>query len=511
GAGQWVEIDVTPLVNEWLDGTHTNKGMLLRLVSGSTTHKFRSRECVIPDERPELVVVVSGTSRTLYPQADTYLEESTYQGFGDSEELRIAGSSRILLRFDLSSISASSITSATLRLYDFQQYSGTAELGVFRLDHGHEQPDAVPQIGLAAQYPNDSGIQDHADVYFFCNFESANWQDEWSSVSPSGNYTRLDSDPANNFEPFMGNAVRARLNEGNNYGGSIIYKFQQETGSEPEEIYWRYYMRFGENWNPTVSGGKLPGISGTYGVAGWGGRPVHGDDGWSARGNFGTQLSPDNPLRKKNPIGYYCYHLDMEGDYGHTWRWQIGYRGYLENNRWYCIEQYVKMNDPDQHNGILRGWVDGFLAFEKTDLSFRTVNTLKVEQVWMNLYHGGSAVSPVNMDQYYDNVVIAKQYIGPVAEVSKVKTPAEANKALVVRPVLRNGMARVLFDGITNLSGEIIHIQLYNSAGKVVRRTLVKDGAAEIPVKNLAPGLYYCKINGNNRCYCVQFPITVTD
>ncbi|MBD3320019.1 MAG: T9SS type A sorting domain-containing protein [Chitinivibrionales bacterium] len=169
------------------------------------------------------------------------------------------------------------------------------------------------------------------------------------------------------------------------------------------------------------------------------------------------------------------------------------------------------MNDPDQHNGVLRGWVDGYLAFEKTDLSFRTINSLKVEQIWMNLYHGGSAVSPANMDQYYDNVVIAKQYIGPVAEVSKARTPAEANKALVVRPVLRNGMARVLFDGITNLSGEIIHIQLYNSAGKVVGRTFVKDGAVEIPVRNLAPGLYYCRIKGNNRYNCVQFPITVTD
>ena len=32
---------------------------------------------------------------------------------------------------------------------------------------------------------------------------------------------------------------------------------------------------------------------------------------------------------------------------------------FLENNRWYCVEQYAKMNTPTQNDGVLRVWVDG--------------------------------------------------------------------------------------------------------------------------------------------------------
>ena len=55
----------------------------------------------------------------------------------------------------------------------------------------------------------------------------------------------------------------------------------------------------------------------------------------------------------------------MAGDYGDIWVWQNGYRGFLEKNRWYSIEQYLKLNTPGENDGVLRAWVDGRLAFEK--------------------------------------------------------------------------------------------------------------------------------------------------
>lgn len=495
GAEHWVELDATLLVRQWLDGTHVNKGMLLRLVSGSTTHRFRSREYPDQAQHPHLVVEQEGEVRTPAPVADTYLDQSTYQGFGDAEELRIAGGCVILLRFDLDDLDrARPVTSATLRLYDFRQYSGTAELGLFRCDHGHEQPPSEPRMGLAAGYPGDSGMQSDPDVYFFTSFESAGWQDEWTSVSHTQNYTRLETDAAGGFEPFQGSAVRARLVRGDNYGGSIIYQFADETGSEPEEVYWRYYLRLAESWNPTVSGGKLPGISGTYGVAGWGGRPVHGDDGWSARGNFGVRLSAGNPLGAKNPVGYYCYHLDMSGNYGSTWRWPIGYRGYLENNRWYCIEQYVKMNTPGEADGVLRGWVDGRLAFERTDLRFRTVEALKVEQIWMNLYHGGSAVSPEDMDQYYDNVVIAREYIGPVASSTQARGTALRPSSARVGISTRGKTVHLRLRQPDAVEAGDLELRLHDAAGRLLLRRRVRFDRAEVIVHHgtaLPPVCFY--------------------
>lgn len=71
------------------------------------------------------------------------------------------------------------------------------------------------------------------------------------------------------------------------------------------------------------------------------------------------------------------------------------------------------MNTPMVNEGILRAWVDGRLAWEKTDLRFRDVTSLRVEEVWMNVYHGGTAVSPYDQHLYVDNLVIASSYIGP--------------------------------------------------------------------------------------------------
>ena len=183
---------------------------------------------------------------------------------------------------------------------------------------------------------------------------------------------------------------------------------------EPDEIYFRYYLRLAADWNQTLQGGKLPGISGTYGVAGWGGRKSDGTHGWSARGLFKLTIPAGNPLAGTTPIGTYCYHADMKGSYGTNWVWQNDYRGFLENNRWYSIEQYLKMNTPGRKDGILKAWIDGRLAFEKRDIRFRHTPKLKIEQVWMNVYHGGKKPSPYDQHLFIDNVVIAKKYIGSI-------------------------------------------------------------------------------------------------
>jgi hypothetical protein len=112
----------------------------------------------------------------------------------------------------------------------------------------------------------------------------------------------------------------------------------------------------------------------------------------------------------------------MKGRYGDNWVWdRDGFSG-LENNRWYCIEQQVVLNTPGQKDGVntsgqkdgvLRGWVDGKLVFEKTDVRMRDVAALKIENVWINLYHGGKWTAQTEQHLYIDDVVISTQPIGP--------------------------------------------------------------------------------------------------
>jgi len=407
----WVEWDVTALVQELADGDWANKGFLVSSPPGPFV--FASKEHAT-EAGPELVVVTGAGSDTLAPEADTYVESSTYQGFGDAETLRVGSTSNTLVRFDLAPYLGDSITSATLRMYKLEDYGGgTQDVAVYRSSQGYEREPTAPLTGIAIGYPGDVDIGNAGSVLLFSDFESADWGDAWTNGTVDPHLTLVDATEGNGFVPLDGDALRIEVTAGDNYGASIAYKFLDETGGEPDAAYFRYYLRFGENWLPT-DGGKLPGISGTYGVAGWGGRPVDGTDGWSARGTYQTVVPDGNPLARHSAIGNYVYHADMAGQYGDVDLWLDGCAGILDKNRWYAVETFVQMNTPGVNDGVIRGWVDGRLAYERTDWRWRDVNTLFVEQIWMNFYHGGTDVPPTDLHLYIDNVVIATAYIGPM-------------------------------------------------------------------------------------------------
>lgn len=415
--GKWVEWDISSLVRRWIEGDDPNQGMFLRVIDAGGAIVFCSREHPRSEQRPQLVVKGERGSLTLAPQADTFLDRSTYRSQGAGELLRVSGDSQhALLRFTLDRGKIGAVSMATLRLYTTRQY-GSSTVGVFRCAQGHDLPPSEPIFGLAAKSSFDKGLRSDASVIFSTDFESEKWAAEWTNAGHLKVIDTVDADPRRRFEPLRGKALRVRIAEGSTGALNTTFKFMREIGKEPEEIFVRYYLRLASDWNQTLQGGKMPGISGTYGVAGWGGRKSDGTNGWSARGSFHLSIPRDNPLGGLHPIGTYCYHADMQGRYGNIWLWQNDYRGFLESNRWYSIEQYLKLNTPGKKNGIIRAWVDGRLAFEKSDIRFRHVDSLKIEQVWMNVYHGGTKPSPYDQHLYIDNVVIATKYIGPMKPV----------------------------------------------------------------------------------------------
>ena len=414
---KFVEWDVTALVREWKSGTFQNQGLFLRVVNGKGVFQFASREHEDSARRPQIVLTGDKGTVTLMPQADTYLEASTVRSLGNQDHLKISNRpNHALLRFDpRGGKEIGKPTKAVLRLFNTTQTSGaSASIGVFRCQQSHDVADTEPIFGLAAKYPGDHGIGKDPSVVFSTGFEAEKWREEWSEGADRKLIEVVMSDPMRKFAPFQGKALSANLGKGESTALNLLYKFKPKIGAEPEEMFFRYYLRLGDDWNQTVSGGKLPGFSGTYGKAGWGGRKSDGANGWSARGWFTLTIPDDNPLAGLQPIGTYCYHTDQKGTYGYTSVWQRGYRGFLAKNRWYCIEQHVKLNKPGDKDGAIRAWVDGRLAFEKTDLRYRQVDRLKIEQVWMNVYHGGTTLSPHDQHVFIDNVVIARKYIGPM-------------------------------------------------------------------------------------------------
>jgi hypothetical protein len=268
----------------------------------------------------------------------------------------------------------------------------------------------VAMLSAEEAQSREPGLAGRDDVLIACDFEgAAPWWQAWGARKQPVNTVLVEGDKALSG---TGQSLQVTVPRGEHMGTSFAFKFRDALGSEPEQIYFRYYLKFDADWKQATSDGKLPGISGTYGRAGWGGRPVSGSEGWSARGLFKTRHGGDSTA-----IGFYCYHADMRGKYGEHWQ----FTPRLAHGRWYCVEEYCKLNTPGAggergaKDGVVRGWIDGQLAFEKTDIRFRDVDTLKIEEVWVNVYHGGAtAVPKEDIHLYIDNLVIARKPIGPM-------------------------------------------------------------------------------------------------
>ncbi|PKO57170.1 MAG: hypothetical protein CVU28_00125 [Betaproteobacteria bacterium HGW-Betaproteobacteria-21] len=414
---QTVSWDVTKLAQTWIQREESIGGVFLRESGGASKGvvNFSSRESANAGSHPALLIDWSDGQRTrAKPLADTYFSCPNHRAYGGEAFFKVGGRHSAVLLFPLPKRKGVEINSATLMLTSEKQYGKGASVGVFRplLPSGDE---ASVEFGIAQAFSNDQGIENHPEVLHTEGVVSIPEFLPWSLGLDMGlgGHT-VSSDIENNFEPLHGNALAVTIAKGNNSGLNTHFRFSEYKGGEPDEAYFRYYLRFGESWDPSVDGGKLPGFSGTYGRAGWGMRKSDGFNGWSARGAFFRQPAGDSAAVKLRGIGSYVYHAQMEGTSGETWGWSLGPSGLLQKNRWYSVEQHVRLNAPGKSDGVLRAWIDGQLVFEKRDIRFRESETLKVESVWMNVYHGGVRPADKDMTLFIDNLVIARKYIGPM-------------------------------------------------------------------------------------------------
>jgi len=72
----------------------------------------------------------------------------------------------------------------------------------------------------------------------------------------------------------------------------------------------------------------------------------------------------------------------------------------------------VKANTPGQRDGRITIWVDGQLTADFPNLRLRDVATLKIDRFGLS-FHIGSNPNGASK-KWYDNVVAARSYIGPV-------------------------------------------------------------------------------------------------
>jgi len=125
-------------------------------------------------------------------------------------------------------------------------------------------------------------------------------------------------------------------------------------------------------------------------------------------------------------MGFYSYHLDKRGPWGENY--EIHKQIPIKVGTWHCVERHMKLNsvdsgkaDPANADGVEELWIDGQLAIRKEGVRFRRVPQLRITFFSLETYYHGLPETYTNSKPtrvYFDNVVIARKYIGPFSDES---------------------------------------------------------------------------------------------
>ncbi|MCG2578169.1 hypothetical protein LZ012_14330 [Dechloromonas sp. XY25] len=479
---QVLAFNVTDLVRQHqsaLAGRIPNRGWIVKTISGPAIGQYFSRESADSNKRPILRIQTSVQTYTVSAGADAILSTSAQTPGGNAATIMTVGTNeRIALWFDLSKITGT-VQSATLYMTSTttQYGGGSALLGIYPVDLTETFTPIPVRTGIGALFPRDEGIERHADILFVERFPNLDmhlrgWW--WAGGDPTIQNNRSivgDTDPQEpNYRPLAPGVKAYKMTiPAGGFGGDFgRWSLWSNLGYEPEELYIRTYARIGTAFDSM--GGKFPfGFDGTYirrnylaipingfyqylatnpatgrawirpdapTYAGNGGDTSNGTNGWSARGGFiASDCESTTPCSGWTPnpliaagyrgLHYYSYWADQPEAKGSIFDWRIGLLGIVPKNTWFVIDSYVKLNSVNadgsgNKDGILRTWINGQLAFEKTDFRVRHwpgnptgARNIKLDSVWLNFYHGGllAAVSPMTV--YFSNLVVAKSFIGP--------------------------------------------------------------------------------------------------
>lgn len=244
------------------------------------------------------------------------------------------------------------------------------------------------------------------------------WLDEDFEGGPKI-FTRVVADMSVLPAGHQGKGARSLIPKGGHWGSSGHWEFSNHGISDPNELYWRYWVKFPKGFYiQPRNRGKLPGPANlyTYNCLGNRGSTASAPC-WSARMMFSRNYSgladPDpNGPDDKTLLGFYVYHLNSPSNRGDIWDWDEDV-GLLDHGTWYCVEGRIDLNTPGKRDGTLQGWVDGDLAFDKGDIAFRRANEgfLKVDSFWFDIYYGGDA-SARSMEIHFDSLALGPSRIG---------------------------------------------------------------------------------------------------
>jgi hypothetical protein len=294
---------------------------------------------------------------------------------------------------------------------------------------GSSASGALPEgnNGIAAKHPGDVGIASDLNVIFADDFESY--------VQATDIAKRWDNMYQNQY-------VAITTTAANVYAGKQALEFTlpQETAElsdavekivspELDLLFLRYYSKFQPPYDVVGSSHNGSSISAHYevGYQSTPGVPADGTNKFLAnlenwRGEAATVSPGDlniyvyHPLQRSQwgdhffPTGLVMPNTSIPFDFGSDFVSRPDIIPALD--RWYAYELMVKANTPGQNDGRIAAWVDGKLAMDFPNLRLRDVASLTIDRFAL-CFHIGSNPNGQSK-KWYDNVVAAKSYIGPL-------------------------------------------------------------------------------------------------
>ena len=303
---------------------------------------------------------------------------------------------------------------------------------------------ALPRLpegdaGIAAKYPGDEGIEKDPAVLFHDGFEEdaapADLHKIWSAVYHEANM-RIADEPSNVHHGKRAVEFAMPLQqEGLSIGLTQYIKNEQDV------LFLRFYAKFEKGYDhpggSSHNGGMIAAHYNTPEGRATPGFPSDGINKFLV--NFETERG-DRP--SPGPLNIYVYHPEQGGSFGdHIYPTgkvvpsivrspaptPISFGPNFvprpdfipELDRWYCYEYMLQANTPGQRDGRVALWVDGKLIADFPNFRFRDVESLKINTFGIGLY-----LHPNNLREnrkWFDDVVAATSYIGPIAEPKKAR------------------------------------------------------------------------------------------
>jgi hypothetical protein len=267
--------------------------------------------------------------------------------------------------------------------------------------------------GLAAEFSAETGLKEDARVIFADDFESGKLGERWDETSNKAGKVLALVDPG--AVGLGSRCLRVEAHLGEDTGGGLTKWFEPA-----DPLFIRFYTRFDETCDYVHHFVTLRANKGLRGGDKWSG---FGGAGLKPEGSerFSTAIEPWGNWGRWTPPGrwnFYSYWHEMEksGD-GKFWgnSFVVPDAPLIPRGRWICVEFMLKHNTPGQRDGEQAFWIDGTLQGHWKEINWRKAEALKANALTLESYITDRwTTNQVNV-VFFDNVVIARRYIGPVA------------------------------------------------------------------------------------------------